>query len=54
MAVKDFTRHNDKLGFDYSVPLSAYYASYSDQFSISAYGPSPGKPGFLKEAAAFW
>lgn len=29
MAVKEFTRHNDKLGFDYSIPMNGYYASYS-------------------------
>lgn len=27
--VKDFTRHNDKLGFDFSVTNNGYYASYS-------------------------
>lgn len=30
--VKEFTRHNDKLGFDYSVPNSGYYVSKSRQF----------------------
>lgn len=30
MTVKEFTRHNDKLGFDFSIPNNGYYASYSD------------------------
>jgi len=28
--VKEMTRHNDKLGFDYSVPLRQYVRSFSD------------------------
>jgi hypothetical protein len=51
MTVKEFTRHNDKLGFDYSVPLGGYYASYSSQFVESAYG---GNGGFLNKAAKFY
>jgi hypothetical protein len=27
--VKEFTRHNDKLGFDYSIPNAGYYVSKS-------------------------
>ncbi len=38
LEVKEFTRHNDKLGFDYSIPNKGYYVSYSEQFKESAYG----------------
>jgi len=49
--VKEFTRHNDKLGFDYSIPSNGYYVSLSPQFQESAYGK---ETGFLSEAAAFY
>ena len=49
--VKEFTRHNDKLGFDHSIPKNGYYVSLSPQFKESAYG---GSSGFLKEAADFY
>lgn len=51
VAVKEFTRHNDKLGFDFSIPSNGYYASYSEQFVESAYG---GENGFLAQAADFY
>jgi len=51
MAIKEFTRHNDKLGFDFSVPNNGYYASYSPQFKESAYG---GEDGFLNKAKQFY
>lgn len=51
VAVKEFTRHNDKLGFDFSIPSNGYYASYSTQFQESAYG---GNDGFLAKAAQFY
>lgn len=57
MVVKEFTRHNDKLGFDYSIPMNGYYASYSVQFSESAYGPADrGKKDekFLLSAIKFY
>jgi len=36
--MKDFTRHNDKLGIDWSKIENGPVASYSHQFSESAYG----------------
>jgi len=46
--VKDFTRHNDKLGFDYSNKDRKYKADLSPQFEGSAY------PEFLVAAANFY
>jgi len=46
--IKDFTRHNDKLGFDFKNKERKYEASLSDQFSASTY------PGFLRTASAFY
>lgn len=51
LTVKEFTRHNDKLGFDFSIPNNGYYVSYSEQFSESAYGKDKG---FLSQAVAFY
>lgn len=51
MIVKEFTRHNDKLGFDHSIPNNGYYVSYSPQFTESAYG---GESGFLAKAVSFY
>jgi hypothetical protein len=51
MTVREFTRHNDKLGFDYSIKNNGYYISRSKQFRQSSYG---GPNGFLTEAAAFY
>lgn len=48
LTVKEFTRHNDKLGFDFSIPNNGYYVSKSNQFKESAYD------GFLKTAAAWY
>lgn len=45
--IKDFTRHNDKLGFDFDVKTRQYKVSKSRQFSGSAY------PEFLKSAKVF-
>lgn len=49
--MKEFTRHNDKLGFDFSVANAGYYVSHSEQFTESAYG---GADGFLASAADFY
>lgn len=49
--VKPFTRHNDKLGFDFSVASNGYYVSYSKQVDASAYG---GPKGFLNKAELFY
>lgn len=43
--LKPGTSHNDKLGFDWSVPDKAFKADLSAQFHKSAY------PGFLAEAS---
>jgi len=53
MVIKEFTRHNDKLGFDFSIPNNGYYASYSQQFSVDppTYG---GSTGFLAQASKFY
>jgi len=51
MYVKPFTRHNDKLGFDYSVPGRVHVASYSEQFKESTYGK---EAGFLQDAINFY
>jgi len=51
IAVKEFTRHNDKLGFDFSVTSGGYFASSSTQFIESAYG---GDKGFLSIASKFY
>ena len=51
MTVREFTRHNDKLGFDYSIKNNGYYVSRSKQFKQSAYG---APDGFLTHAAEFY
>jgi len=46
--VKDFTKHNDKLGFDFSVPDKKYKVGYTKHFSSSQY------KGFLEQASEFY
>jgi hypothetical protein len=46
--IKDFTRHNDKLGYDFDVLSRRYTVNYSAHFSSSAY------PDFLRQAATFY
>jgi len=46
--IRDFNRHNDKLGFDYSNTDRKYKVDLSEQFQGSAY------PQFLQEASAFY
>lgn len=46
--IKNITRHNDKLGFDWSNVDQQFVVSYSDQFSESAY------PKFLAAAEEFY
>jgi len=50
--MKDFTRHNDKLGIDWSKIENGPVASYSHQFSESAYGKDDA--GFIATALQFW
>lgn len=46
--IKEFTRHNDKLGFDFDNSRRKYKASLGDQFASSAY------PEFLVAASKFY
>jgi len=46
--IKDFTRHNDKLGFDFDNKTRKFKAGLSRQFNKSSY------PDFLKTAAQFY
>jgi len=45
--IKDFTRHNDKLGADFVNTTRRYKLEHSPQFSVSAYSE------FVKAAAEF-
>lgn len=45
--IRPFTAHNDKLGFDYSVPKRGYEVGFSEQFNTSGY------PELLRSAAEF-
>jgi len=45
--IKDFTRHNDKLGADFVNATRRYKLEHSPQFSISAYS------NFVKAASEF-
>lgn len=46
--IKEFTRHNDKLGFDFDVTARKHRANVGPQFDTSAY------PKFLNAAHEFY
>jgi hypothetical protein len=46
--IKEFTRHNDKLGFDFDVTTRKHRANIGPQFDTSAY------PKFLQTASLFY